>query len=138
MPLQSVVSFGSIDCTIPVSGSTDAYNYFALSTPDSGSSQVYDRWRYLGHDGVQLKRMGMGGRAGTIIGWIDADSVGNLNTAELAIIQKVTDAIPETFTFAGGGGPTVNAVLTSYSFPRLWQHDGRICRDFVLSWEEAV
>jgi len=136
MPLQNVVTFGSVVCTIPVHTSVDAINYFAISTPDSGSTQVLDRWRYLGHDGVNLKKMGLGGRSGTIVGWIEADNVGNLNTAEALLKTKVSDCIPETFTF--GDGVTINAALTGFSFPRLWTNNTRVCRDFVLSWEEVL
>lgn len=136
MPLQNVVSFGSIACTIPVQDSVEPINYFALSTPDSGHTQVLDRWRYLGHDGVNFKKMGLGGRSGSIVGWIEADTIGNLNTAETQLKTKVIDCIPETFTFEDG--VSINAILTGYGFPRLWRHGTRKCRDFILTWEEVL
>ena len=80
--------------------------------------------------------MGLGGRSGTIVGWIEADSLGSLNTAEAELKTKVQACIPETFTFATG--IEVNAMLTGYAFPRLWSNGTRLCRDFILTWEEVL
>jgi len=135
MATVAMIGDHEVEFFTPENLTGDKY-YFALSTSDSGRSQVYDRWRYLGQDGVNLKKMGLGGRVGSVVGWVDASSSALMSGARDVLTALVTDAVPKDITFADG--PVVHGVVTAVSFPRIWGHNGRFCQDFILTWEELL
>lgn len=134
--MATVAQFGeSILFVTPIVNTSD-YLFFALATSDSGATQIFDRWHYIGQDGVNMKPMGLGARTGAIVGWIDASSSANLSAGQAELANLVQTALPDTITFAGG--MSVYAVATNVTFPRLWGNKTRICADFILTWEEVL
>jgi len=130
----TVVTFGGITMTGPFSA-TDNYVYFALTITDSGITEVVERWRYIGHNGSNLKLMGTGPRFGQIIGWIDAASAAHQKTAEEALTALVTAKTIGSITFITGPEVT-NGMFNGVTFPSRWGHDSRFCTDFIIAWEK--
>jgi hypothetical protein len=134
--MANVFEHGALVLVTPFNGADPLY-YFGMEVAYNPPEQNLQRWGWIGQHGMNLKRLGTGGRSGLVNGFLDAESSAQLMTGTAYLEQKAKDATPETAVWSGQS--IGNCLITRVEWLKTWNYmQGdveRSCASFSLHWE---
>lgn len=134
--MATVFEHGGLILVTPVNGSDPLYN-FGLEVSYNPPEQMVQRWGWIAQHGMNIKKLGTGGKSGVVNGFLDAESLPQLATGTSYLEQKVKDSPPETALFASE--TIASCLLTRIEWVRFWSYTWggveRYCASFILYWE---
>lgn len=134
--MATVFEHGALVLVTPVNNA-EALNYFGMEVSYSPSEQNLQRWGWIGQHGMNLKKLGTGGKFGQVAGFLDAASSAELLTGTAYLELKAKDSTPETATFSGES--VASCLITKVEWAKFWNYMAggveRSCASFILYWE---
>jgi len=134
--MATVFSHGELILVTPVNNA-EPLNYFGMEVAYDPPQQNLQRWGWIAQHGMNLKRLGTGGKSGQVNGFLDAGSSALLMEGTSYMELKAKDSAPQTATFLGES--VENCLITRVEWTKYWCYmngdSERCCASYVLYWE---
>jgi hypothetical protein len=135
MPTSYLWNFGSINVVRPTNTAGNSqYQCTELGAPIPATERLQEL-TYPGVNGVAIKKLGAGAQAGSLKGFIDADTSVNLASAKTALDALCKGQTAGTIGFFSGALTVSNGIVATVTYGNYWGYGGRVCLDFEITWK---